>query len=281
MIIVKIVGGLGNQMFCYAYAKMLSISGYNVKIDTSVYKTYKLHGGYQLDKYNIDLDTLSGDKNTKFYSNGVVFKILKKFGLLKIKREESLLFDESFKTPNDKVYIEGYFQSEKYFCDIKDILLNQFVLKTTLSNYAISIKDKITQNSCSIHIRRGDYLLGKNINYHGVCDLKYYQDATDFLEQKCGDLTYFIFSDDIEWAKGNLKLNNAFYVDSSDRLPHEDIYLMSLCQNNIIANSTFSWWGAYLNQNQNKIVIAPKIWFSNAKLQSQTSDLIPNEWIRV
>ena len=120
MIIVKIIGGLGNQMFQYAYAKALQQKGYEVKIDISAFETYKLHGGFQLDKYNIDLEISTKEENDKFYKNTLFSKILKKIGLGSSKCiiEESLLFNKNFLDIKNDSYIEGYFQCEKYFIDI-------------------------------------------------------------------------------------------------------------------------------------------------------------------
>lgn len=252
MIIVRIVGGLGNQMFQYAYAEALQQKGFDVQIDISKFKTYKLHGGYHLDKYNIDLKT-----------SGFIPTLL---SLLKIKKnikEKNLLFDENLLKLSGNEFVKGYFQTEEYFTNIRDILLNQFVIKGNLSDttiqYAKDIKNH--KNSCSIHIRRGDFISDQKANsVHGTCDLDYYQKAIDLVHSKFKETHFFIFSDDIPWAKTNLKIENTSYIDHKT-IPHEDIHLMSLCNHNITANSSFSWWAAWLNQHKNKTVIAPKKWF--------------------
>lgn len=286
MIIVKIIGGLGNQMFQYAYAKALEQRGNEVKIDITVFETYKLHGGYQLDKYDIDLKESSVEENNRYYSKTIFSKILRKVGVKSstVIREKSLLFDDTFLNIEDDDYIEGYFQSEKYFKNIRDILLEQFSIKQNLSNYTTEIEKKIikTKNSCSIHIRRGDFVNTTNINIHGNCDLVYYKKAISSLEDRIGKLKFFIFSDDIEWCKQNLEINNTVYIDSKEkRIPHEDIYLMSLCGHNIIANSSFSWWGAWLNKNEDKIVIPPKRWFADEKLDKESMDIVCEKWLKI
>lgn len=286
MVIVKIIGGLGNQMFQYAYAKALEQKGHEVKIDISAFETYKLHGGYQLDKYNIDLDSSIKDENDKFYKNNLCSKVLRKIGLNFSKRikEKSLLFDKKLLEIDDNSYLDGYFQCEKYFKDIREIILKQFTINQDISNYTKEIKNKIqnSQNSCSLHIRRGDFVNSTNINIHGACDIEYYKKAIQYLEEKVENINYFIFSDDIEWVKENLAIQNAIYIDSKEkRIPHEDIYLMSLCKNNIIANSSFSWWGAWINRNENKIVIAPKRWFADDKLESQSKDIVCESWVKI
>jgi len=286
MIIVKIIGGLGNQMFQYAYAKALQLKGYEVKIDVGAFNTYKLHGGYQLDKYNIDLEVTTTVENNQFYKNSIVFKLLKKLGLYnsKIIEEKSLLFDESLLRIEDDKYIQGYFQSEKYFINLREVILKQFTMISNITNYTKQVEKSIlkSHNSCSIHIRRGDFINSVNKNLHGTCDIEYYEKAIELMNNKEENINYFIFSDDIDWVKDNLKVNNAVYIDSEEkRVPHEDMYLMSLCQHNIIANSSFSWWGAWLNQNYYKIVIAPARWFVDEIFYSQSNDIIPHNWKKI
>lgn len=286
MIIVKIVGGLGNQMFQYAYAKALQKKGHEIKIDLSAFETYHLHGGYQLNKYQIDLAQSTKNENNQFYNKKIATKILKRIGLInsKIIHEKNLLFDPALLNVESNNYISGYFQSENYFYSIRDTLLKQFILKTDITTYSKNLKKMIQQttNSCSLHVRRGDFTNQTNINIHGTCSLEYYQTAITYLQSKLVNVHYFVFSDDIEWVKKNLIIDHAIYVDSEiRRLPHEDIYLMSLCENNIIANSSFSWWGAWLNKNEHKLVIAPKQWFSDAKLLQQSKDIVPKNWIKI
>lgn len=286
MIIVQIIGGLGNQMFQYAYAKVLEQKGHEVKIDISAFDMYKLHGGYQLDRYNISLQASLVEENERYYSTMLLSKILQKLKISnsKLIKEKSLLFDNNLLDVKDENYIIGYFQCEKYFKNIRNILLKEFIIKQEPSNYTKEIKQKIkkSQNSCSLHIRRGDFLNEKNSNIHGVCTLEYYENAIKYLEKEEKAINYFIFSDDIEWVKDNLKLENATYIESEEkRIPHEDIYLMSLCMHNIIANSSFSWWGAWLNENINKIVIGPKTWFIDKNINNQSNDILCENWIRI
>ena len=278
MIIVKIIGGLGNQMFQYSYAKSLQRKGHKVKIDISAFDEYKLHGGYQLDKYNIDL---------KAHPVNFLSKILKKLGLYKgrLIKENSLLFSNDLLRVKDNSYVEGYFQSERYFSTIRRDIEISFDIKAELSNYTKLTKGLIqdASNSVSLHVRRGDYISNKKANIaHGTCDLDYYQRAMSILNSKFNNVKYFVFSDDIKWCKENLKINSVIYVDSEEeRDPCEDIYLMSLCRHNIIANSSFSWWGAWLNKNNEKIVVTPKRWFDDNNLQKQSIRLIPEAWIKV
>ena len=285
MIIVKIVGGLGNQMFCYAYAKSLSVKGHNVKIDISGYKNYKLRK-YQLNKYRIDLPVSSKKENERFIKNTILSKLLKMIGIdceSKI-REKNSFFDKNLLNVNDNNYIVGYFQSEKYFKSFRKIVLKQYTIKFALSDYAKRMKKKIlnSKKSISLHVRRGDYTNDKINKIHGICDLKYYENSIRYLDNKLKKPKYFIFSDDIKWCKNNFKLKNATFIENNNsRSSNEDLYLMSLCRYNIIANSSFSWWGAWLNKHQRKIVIAPKSWLIKKKDNNLSRHLIPNSWIRL
>lgn len=267
MIIVRIVGGLGNQMFQYAYAKALQQKGFNVQIDISKFKTYKLHGGYHLDKFNIDLKT-SGSLST----------FLSLIKIKKNRKEKILLFDENLLNLSGNEFVKGYFQTERYFSNIRAVLLKQFAIKENLSDSTIQYtKDiKNQKESCSIHIRRGDYISDQEANnIHGTCDLEYYQKAIAHIKTKFNKTHFYIFSDDISWTKKNLNIDNATYIDHKT-IPHEDIYLMSLCDNNITANSSFSWWGAWLNQNSDKTIIAPKKWFINKE-----NEVACKNWIQL
>lgn len=267
MIIVRILGGLGNQMFQYAYAKALEQKGYCVKLDISGFKKYKLHGGYHLNKYQINL------KKASNFSN-----FISKVTFLKHKKEKNLIYDPTFKLLKGNEYIKGYFQTEKYFSEIRNLLLKQFTISDTISNSTKQYKKQIleTINTCSVHIRRGDYISNSKSNsIHGTCSIEYYREAIKIISEKHKNTIFFVFSDDISWTKENLLIENAVYINHKT-IPHEDIYLMSLCKHNITANSSFSWWGAWLNQNKNKVVIAPKKWFLNKK-----NEIASKNWITI
>ncbi|NLO18087.1 MAG: alpha-1,2-fucosyltransferase [Arcobacter butzleri] len=286
MLIVNITGGLGNQMFLYAYAKALEQKGYKTKLDISGFETYKLHGGYMLDKYNISLSVASKNEISRYYKRDLLSKLLRKLGKKdkKVLIDDNFVFDKKWLEIEDDRYIIGYFQSEKYIKDIRDTLLQEFSIKEEISSFAKEIEKEILsiQNSCSLHIRRGDYLLQQNINIHGFIGLEYYKKAIEMITQKHKDMQFFVFSDDIEWSKENLRIENVTYIDSKEkRIPHEDIYLMSLCKHNIIANSSFSWWGAWLNQNKDKIVIAPARWFADEKLEKHSIDIVCDGWVKI
>ena len=181
-------------------------------------------------------------------------------------------------------YHVGYFQSFKYFEGIESILKETFTIKSEKSEYFLTNSKLINsfENSISIHIRRGDYTLDRNIDYIGLCSLSYYYNALNFLKEGLNTYEVFIFSDDLIWVKENFKGTNFNYLSNpNSNSSYEDLKLMSLCKNNIISNSTFSWWAAWLNSDENKKIIAPKTWFKNQSLNNQYSDIIPEDWIKI
>lgn len=275
LVITHLIGGLGNQMFQYAAGLSLaSRTNSTLKLDTSDFETYKLHE-YSLGNWNISAESASRDE--------IKFLKTRKFFILKSKKfsESGLQYNPALFKQEPPVYISGYWQTEKYFKTIRNSLLQEFVPKKTISTYSQSVLNQITSSSCSVslHVRRGDYLLSQNQKIHGVCGLDYYEAAIELLEKSHNDITFFVFSDDILWAKDNLKISSKkIWVDGNDSSRNfEDIHLMSKCSHNIIANSSFSWWGAWLNNNQDKKVIAPKAWFQSPKMDIR--DLCCPEWI--
>lgn len=184
--------------------------------------------------------------------------------------EKSFNYD---KIPNVNA-IDGYFQSEKYFIDYREEILNLFSMPDNIKKYIDSKYKKILDgNTCSIHVRRGDYV--EKQARHPLTNLSYFTNATAEIIKKYNDIKFIIFSDDIEWCKEAFD-NDDFTFIEGER-DYIDLYMMSLCKHNIISNSTFSWWGAWLNRNSDKTVIVPKIWFGS-RAHEDTKDLIPNNW---
>jgi hypothetical protein len=177
-------------------------------------------------------------------------------------------------------YFDGYWQNEKYFVDIREELLETFKIADTPSEPCSSYMDMIKRkNAVSIHIRRGDYAENPKVKkIHGVLSRDYYTEAIRLIKQQKPEPVFFFFSDDIEWCKLNLPESGVFVENTSDL---EDLYLMSLCKNNIIANSSFSWWGAWLNEDPEKIVVAPRQWFADTGLNEIASEICPSSWIRL
>lgn len=290
MIISKIFGGLGNQMFQYSFGKYLSIKNNDVLFfDTSFYKTRDKKRRFSLNVFYIDHNKIATRKEILvilgIYNNRIIKKIAKMINVKNkyLLEEKSFEFNDKFKKCKEKnVYLDGYFQSEKYFKEIDKIIKDDFHLKDgLLGEQAKMIKKNILKKeSVSIHIRRGDYISNPVINkYHGVLTLEYYQKAINIIKSKTNNPVFYVFSDDTEWCKNNLNnlSNDLIFIEKQK--DYEDLELMKNCTHNIIANSSFSWWGAWLNENPNKIVIAPKNWFSDKTIN--TNDLIPETWIKI
>ena len=280
MQVIKLMGGLGNQMFQYAYGLYLRHLGFEVYFDSSLYKSFEIHEGFALKNLNIK----ESDKMTGFsfnVANKVAFYIIG----YKIKSLKIVTHKNMYNTHiSENIYHIGYFQSFKYFKGIESILKENFTIKTEKSEYFLSNSKKISsfKNSISIHLRRGDYTLDRNIDYLGLCPLSYYYNALNVIIEHLDTYEVFVFSDDLTWVKENFKGTNFNYLyNPNSNSSYEDLKLMSLCENNIISNSTFSWWAAWLNSNENKKIIAPKKWFKNESLNNQYSDIIPEDWIKI
>jgi Glycosyl transferase family 11 len=177
-------------------------------------------------------------------------------------------------------YLMGYWQSEQYFADIANIIREDFTFKLPMSQQNAELAKQINQvNAVSLHIRRGDYANNpETMATYGLCSLDYYKEAIRYIVERVNAPHFFIFSDDINWVKNNLKIDYPYqYVDHNHGTEsYNDMRLMSLCKHHIIANSSFSWWGAWLNRNPEKLVVAPQKWFAN---ELNVDDLFPRGWI--
>lgn len=291
MIIVKLIGGLGNQMFQYAVGKHLAnINNIELKLDITGFLEYKLHN-YSLNHLNID-ENFATPEDIKYFK-----KYQRKPGRrwflynrlianeYKYVQERQFHFNPQILKMGDDIYLDGYWQTEKYFKDIKSIIKKDFSVKNNLDGKNLEISKKIRETeSVSIHIRRTDYVTNQETNeHHGTCTIHYYEKAAHLIADKVRNLHFFVFSDDKKWVKENLRLSYpTYYVDHNDaKTNYEDLRLMSMCKHNIIANSSFSWWGAWLNKNQNKIVIAPERWFNKTKPHVYTRDVVPETWVKI
>ena len=290
------MGGLGNQMFQYAFGRMLAEkNNTQVLLDLSSFKKQQVNittRKYELDIFN--LNTKIATKNDKrfiafpsyrfkeYLINMLSKLFVKNINKIQYIKEISCEYNPDIILDCDNIYLEGYWQSEKYFKDIESIIRSNFNfnLKAERENEIIGNKI-LSEYSVSIHIRRGDYVNNYKTNiHHGECSLEYYEDAISLINKKVKDPVYYIFSDDIEWAKRNIKMNvSKTFINNNNGRDYEDLRLMSQCRHNIIANSSFSWWGAWLNNNPDKIIIAPKRWFNDKSIN--TNDIIPKEWIKI
>jgi hypothetical protein len=284
MLIQQLTGGLGNQMFQYAGAKAQALRlGVELKLDKTHFLTTPL-GKKNLRHYELHHFVLSeGFAQPKFHWIKKYLNTKKVYSGFETFKEQHVHLHPDFFEIRDNTYIEGVFQSEKYFKEYENEVRKGFEFKNPPSSKNQGVLEKINSvNAVSLHVRRGDYISNlETQKTHGVCDLSYYQRAINYLTEKIKEPYFFLFSDEPEWVKQNLQLEFPYEVIDWNKGNNsfEDMRLMSHCQNNIIANSSFSWWGAWLNQNPNKIVIAPERWFADP--QHDASDIIPDGWIKL
>lgn len=265
MIYCNLKGGLGNMLFQIATTKSFSIDmGVECSFPNLHTNIISLNNDqYHNPKLKHGLEYLNIFKNLKIDSpKNYVNKIVFPFHYEKLNL-------------NDGDLVDGFFQSEKYFKHNKSEILNfinfEDISKNVHKKYEFLINIK---NTTSIHIRRGDYV--KLHNHHPPQTLDYYKQSINEVKNKTD--MFIIFSDDIDWCKENLNLDNSIYI--SNEKDYNELYLMSLCRNNIISNSSFSWWGAWMNSNEQKIVIGPKRWFG-PMITHNTNDILPKEWIKI
>ena len=283
MLVFKVMGGLGNQLFQYAFARRLSLlSGVPFRLDVTGFRKYKLHD-YALHKFNI-AENIAGPTELMRTKTWYFADKWLGFGAGRSVVEQGLGYDSSFVRKCAGGYFRGYWQSARYFEGIEDQLRREITLKEAMDAFGERTLEKMAAaaNPVSLHVRRGDYVSdGETNRIHGLCSIEYYRAAVERVAEKSGDPTLFVFSDDIDWAKGNLDLGfPTVFMDSGGAAKkHQDLVLMSRCRNHIIANSTFSWWGAWLNANPEKVVVAPSRWFKTE--QRDASTLVPEGWIRI
>ncbi len=273
MITVNIKGGLGNQMFQYACGRALALKNNDSLRFTRSENTGDITRPFSLTAFDIKGEVVA-EKSVPSY-----LRILSKLRQ-KVTREFYVNFQPSILNKKGDVYLDGYFQSEKYFIDYADVIRQDFSLKGPLGETADSIAAQIRSgaNPISLHVRRGDYL--KEPDFKGIANEEYYANAVKHVTEKVNHPQFFIFSDDIGWCKDNLSLPaDSVFVSNSDLKDYEELVLMSLCKHHIIANSSFSWWGAWLGLNPEKIVVAPKRWSNNH--ENWYRDIIPTTWTRL
>jgi hypothetical protein len=265
MIVSKIQGGLANQMFQWAYGKNLSLThDINFYLDISFYKNQfgSTYRQFSLNKFpNLEYKIF---QNNWHEDDKFDIKVL----------NDDLVFRQLNYSDTSHFYLNGYWQSEKFFYDNKETIIQCLNFNSGfIEKIQIKYPHVFNYDVVSMHIRRTDYTTSNG--YHPVQPISYYEQSLEIL----GDYDYlYIFSDDIDWCKSNIKFKNVVFIEELEDV--EDLWLMSLCKHNIIANSSFSWWGAWLNNNRDKKVIAPKKWFGD-HVNLNTSDLLPYSWIKI
>ncbi len=302
MRIIKISGGLGNQMFQYAFSLALKHAGNSdVQLDLSTYRAKSDYNGIDLVHNGFELSNLfditfseASPKDVaqlSYQPTNLVNRVLRKYFTKKTHfiDKKSSYQPELLLLKDHDIYFEGNWQTEKYFITIEDEIRKIFTFKKPLSLESEKTTAILGTNSASIHIRRGDYLKTQTLN---VCGKKYYLNAVKMLLEKTNITDLMVFSDDMDWCRNELKLEDfgtkVIYVDWNKGADSwQDMALMSKCKNHIIANSTFSWWGAWLDPNIDKIVICPEIWNLrqlnpniDKYYRCEYGDILPEKWIK-
>lgn len=288
LVIVKLIGGLGNQLFQYALGRAISLKNHApLKLDVSGFETYKLRH-YGLCHFNVVENMASADEIARFRRSGSsrLSNFVSRLGLLPERLRFTTVVESGFPfcprvlEARGNLYLDGYWQSEKYFKEIEDVIRREFIVKHKPDPVNERVGEMISgTDSVCLHIRRGDYASDPEINkIYGVCTLDYYYAAVRELAKAVAAPHFFIFSDDPQWARDNLEINHpvTFISHNGGAKDYEDLRLMSLCKHFIIANSSFSWWAAWLGRHPAKMVFAPKVWFQTREHDAR--DLIPDSW---
>lgn len=284
-VISRLHGGLGNQLFQYAVGRAVSLrSGSDLLLDARQY-TKDNPFSYDLAHFAIAGRVASNAELPPGKDQPLAYARWRMLGgSPRFVRERGLGFNERIETIGQDCYLHGYFQSERYFAAIEQTLRTDLSFTAPPSQANVRMADRIRGGpSVSLHIRRGDYVSSaKARSTHGAPELGYYRRALEEIRTRSGrDAVVYLFSNDPDWVRENMRLDAelAPVAINDGRTAYEDLRLMSLCDHHVIANSTFSWWGAWLNPSENKIVIAPEQWFASPKLSNP--DITPAGWLRL
>lgn len=292
MIVQELSGGLGNQMFQYAFARALALrQGGEVALYWSDEKCETRRELELPAAFHLKAKLLSAAELSAFLGwqhNKVLRKVLGRIGcrslLSRWLYEPHYHYAAQLRQVPDGSFLRGYWQSEKYFADNGEAIRRDFQFKTPLSPRGRLLEEQIRrtgETAVSLHVRCGDYLSSAAVrNKHGNCPLDFYSAAVAYLAARVPTPRFYLFSDDLDWVQRHLQIPfpHLFVEPYDGGSGQEDMHLMSMCRHHIIANSTFSWWGAWLNPSPEKIVVAPQKWFADG---TSAADLLPPEWVRL
>ncbi len=295
MIIVRLLGGLGNQMFQYAFGRRLALlNGVPLRLDMRFLEPQRTPAGdtmryYQLDGWRIQA-TIAGDSECdqltwenrprRVHRAYRLFQQVLPYSLRRLGLERSRRYEPSWMKCKASIYLNGYWQCWQYYGVIRTQLLEEFQPLLPLDERNQRMADQILAvQAVAVHIRRGDYLSNPNAaRYHGVCSIGYYRRCMENMIREFPPANFFVFSDDLEWSRRNLPTQFPMtFVDvNKSRADHLDLHLMSLCHSFIIANSSFSWWAAWMGNRPGKVVYAPVPWINDPAVDMR--DLYPPDW---
>ena len=279
-------------MFQYAIASVIAKKNNSeVFLDLSFFENQEKYPGFTPRQFGLDIFDVEyklidkKDIQTLFFDTPInPFCKLFSFPKKKVYKEIAFDFNSNLLLFKPPLYLEGYFQTEKYFKEMESMILDKFKFPENIGTTNDQYQKLIIQDdSVSVHFRRGDYVNDViAANFHGSCSIEYYKKAFQNITAKVKNPHFFIFSDDISWVEKHIKNWHhkiTFVKQNKEEKSWIDMLLMSRCKHNIIANSSFSWWGAWLNNNTDKIIISPNIWFNDSTID--TSDIVPKSWIRI
>ena len=296
MVIVRLGGGLGNQLFQYATGRALALrTGTELRLDLGLFGK-GAYRPYSLGVFDLEAEPASPDAlpfefrqwhrsalTRRLYSRLPRRLIIRRQNGPRVIREKGFAFDESVTHASGDVYLVGFWQSPKYFEDAAAVIRSDLALTSQRVGASVPLTDDVRQEgTVSVHVRRGDYVSHPaNTGRYVDCSPQYYEHALELLSARVEVRSVYVFSDDIEWAKTELQfaIPTVFASEPSSRSDIADFFLMSQCEHHVIANSTFSWWAAWLGRRPDGLVVAPSGWFTDAA--RDTGDLYPVEWFVV
>lgn len=278
MRLIKMVGGLGNQMFIYAFYLQMKQRYPGVQLDISDIVHYKAHNGYELLRvFDLPIQEFCLPQWLKKVAEALCFRII-------LERKQNLETMEAFSKDYwwPWIYFKGFYQSERFFSDVKDEVRARFCFNIEKANpYSQTLYRRIQTDShaVSFHVRRDDYQLPKFYKRFGsVCTEAYYQRAIERMLQHDAEAHFYVFSDDLPWVKAHFDFPRVTFVDGNTGADSwQDMMLMSCCRHHVIANSSFAWWGAWLNPRADKLVLAPKRWFGDVEMPY----ILPEGWVGI
>lgn len=294
MVIARLNGGLGNQMFQYAAGYSLAgMRGVQFKIELPTHahqvRNHETLRAADILDFSLSSSIADPEEIRRYRDPYGLLSVMKRIVRQKIYNSYQIDWDPKFLDFGPDVYLDGYFQTDKYFESCLQEIFAEFTLRTLLASQITSISAGILSlpNPVSLHVRRGDYVQNPRTRaLHYICTRAYYKEALQLIRQDVGDCDIVVFSDDVGWVRENLDLGNrVLFVsgqvgcDGSQLHPAQEMVLMSHCRHHIISNSTFSWWGAYLNRSPEKVVIAPGLW--NRSRRFAHRDIVPDTWLRI
>lgn len=294
MIITRIWGGLGNQMFQYSFGYAVARKlRQELKLDISYFDKNNLRP-YRLNNYNLDYKKTVANKETPFCIKTIRSKLPNKFIRIcprfKMKlphgwtyiKETRFEYNPALQNiGGDNIYLDGYWQCEKYFLEYSNDIFRQMTPIHNNSDEFLYWKSEIDQGqSVSVHLRRGDFIYQERkllaVSHLYLLGMEYYNRAINYFSRHVDNPVFYFFSDDIEWVKGQFSFldNSRFIKIETPNGDIEEMRLMSNCKHHIVANSTFSWWGAWLDRKLHKITLAPERYYGN-------KDIVPQNWVKI